>query len=234
MNFNLSIFSNLNTPEGRLDYRKFAFPVTSLVVSIVAFFTVVIPQAIELSINQAALTDLQTQVDNLDAKVAALSNISTPEFESNLNTVTQALPVTKDYIDSTSYLQNAIDKSKVTLTGLSFSEVAPTGDVESYKVKVDISGSLTSANQFLSLINRSPRTIRVSRIELNSDAGNFDATVFVTAFYAPIQKQNLSLTQPVVALTDQELEQILQLSKNLKADAPKNPTEQVGRSDPFN
>lgn len=234
INFLTNLLSNLNTPDGKIDYRKFAFPIISLIVSIVVLFAVVIPQSIELFNNQATLNDLQTQTDNLDSKIAALGTISTPEFESNLNTVTTALPISKDYIDSTSYIQDALDKSKVTLTGLSFSEVTPTGGIESYKVKVDLSGSLTTINQFLTLINRSPRTMRVARIELNSGSVNFDVTVYVSAYYAPIQKQNLSLTQPVVALTNQELEQILQLEKNLKADSPRTSTQQVGRLDPFN
>lgn len=236
LKFISELLTNLNTPDGKLDYRKLAFPVVSVLVSAVVIFLVVLPQIIQLINNQKILNDLNTQVDNLDSKIAALSSISTPEYETNLNIVTKALPGSKDYIDSTPYIQDAIDKSKVQLTGLSFSESPATGALSAYQIKVDITGNLLQLNQFLSQINRSVRVIRVSKIDITSGSsgGDLSATISILAYYSAVKKPNLSISQPVINLSEQEQSELIKLDKSLKTQDVKTPTGQVGRSDPFN
>lgn len=238
MNFKYltEFLTKLNTPEGKLDYHKLAFPVISVLVSVVVIFLVVVPQIIQLINNQNTLNDLNNQVDNLDSKIAALSTISTPEYETNLNIVTKAIPASKDYIDSTPYIQDAIDKSRVQLTGLSFSEPPASGALSSYQIKVDLTGSILQLNQFLSQINRSVRVIRVSRIDISSGSSQSDisATITLLAYYSAVQKQNLSITQPVVNLSEQEQSELFRLDKSLKSQNINTPSGQVGRSDPFN
>jgi Tfp pilus assembly protein PilO len=234
--FLTDFLTNINTPDGKLDYRKIAFPAVSVLVSAIVFFIVVIPQIIQIINNQNELLELQTQSSNLESKIAALNSISTTEFESNMSVATSALPATKDYIDSTPYIQDAINKSSVKLTGLSFAESNVPGPISSYLIKVDLEGSLTQMNQFLTYINRSARVIKVSKIELSgtSAQNSYTATMTLLAFYAPNQKQNIALTQPVVSLNEQELAQIDQLEKTLKSQTVSTPNMQVGRSDPFN
>lgn len=231
-----SLLTSLNTPDGKLDYRKFAFPAISIVTSLIVIAAVVIPQSMQLIENQNNITDLQTQIDNLSSKVNTLNSISAPQFESDTAIINKALPGNKDYIDSTSSIQDAIDKTKVTLTGISFAEGQPTGGIENYKIKVDLQSSLQSINQFISLINRSPRIMRISRIELTGgqNQAEFTATITISAFYALPQKPALTVTQPVSALTADEQTQILQLEKNFKTTTSSSNSQPTGRSDPFN
>lgn len=236
LQFIKNFLTNFSTPDGKPDYRKLIFPLASIITSVIIFVLVVVPQVLQLFENQNELNSLKNQADNLDSKISSLAAISTPDFELDLKLVSNALPLSKDYIDSTPYIQEAVDKSNVSLTGISFAESPQVAGVNSYMIKLDIDGNLTQLNQFLSIINHTPRVLRVDRIELSGDSNQskYSATITIKAFYSPIQKQALTLTQPVVNLSDQESNQISQLEKTIKNFNLKTPTDQVGRNDPFN
>lgn len=195
-------------------------PVITLISCVGILLFVLIPQFQEYFKVNELIQETEVKTQNLSTKSQILRQVSEEEYTQSLKTALLSLPVEKDYITALSQVQTLADEANVQLTGISILDIpSPGAGEQNFQIKIVTSSNIESIKQFISLINQAPRVMKVSGIELTGgkNASSYQSQLTVTSYYTPLVKEAISLDKPIIALSDQEISLLDNLTKEVTA-----------------
>ncbi|MDO8619040.1 MAG: hypothetical protein Q7R49_03815 [Candidatus Daviesbacteria bacterium] len=220
--------------------RIIIFPVLVALSSLILIILVIYPQISILTSNNASLNETVKKSAFLEVKAAELQSLDETQLQHDVKVTLNALPSDRDYLDTMTIIQNLLGESGFTLQSLQFIPGdSTTNSRPSFTIRLEISGSRVSLNQFLTNVESTYRPMRVASLETSSqkqDSNLVSAVVAVNAFYAPLPSTLGSIDAPLPTLSDQDQQLVATLAKfvpqtNTIATSVSSPR---GKSDPFN
>ncbi len=192
-------------------YLKFVLPVVSLFIGLILTIFVIIPQIINYLKIQSQIQDTRGRIDSLIVKINLLSSIPLQNYQQELTTALEALPIEKDYIPATTIIQTLATNTRVQLTNVNFLE----GSVEGYQIKIELLGPQTAIKDFLDKINTSPRIFKITALDLSPEKANsFTASVTILAPFATLPNEIGKVDAPVNSLTPEDQQLLAKLDQS--------------------
>ncbi len=186
-------------------YRAFVTPLVVILVCLLLFWFLVIPQIQAFYAMKDSLT-LDTQnLSVLHQNLKIITNLDSAKLNQTLTTATDALPSEKDFAGIVSTLSNAAVSSGVILQDYSFT----LGDLSGFdqngklsetptQVTVNIVGDVYAADRFMKQLSTQLPLSDVVSLTLGSGSS---ASLSIVFYYAPIQKIAFDNTVPLPVLT---------------------------------
>jgi hypothetical protein len=219
-----------------LDNPKFklvALPgVVGLVVILLVAF-VIVPQILNITKINQQMSETDTKSNFFESKITLLQSINSSEYQSDFKTSLVALPGDYEIPDSIGELLSILNSAQFKLESISLSGLAGSADksVPSYKIRVDISGEGNNLKQFISLMKKTPRLMKISSLSVNYLRNSKDivASVDVDVYYKALPGSIGDINQKISSLTESDKETLKLIKNNLQT----IPIPQEGASSAF-
>lgn len=218
-------------------YKLYIFPLVVALSSLFLIVFAIFPQTSTLFRNQKIQGDLLNRSEFLETKAAELLSYDERDLSKKVEYVLSAYPSDKDFGNSVGLLQtlstqSGFDIVAITLGGGGLSKA---GGVQSYTVKLEVTGPKGLLSALIKNIESSPRLMRISSLEASGRANEVvDATLSVDVLFSPTPATFGSVDSPVpeISKKDEEL-----LTKLARSTAPILTEEIInvprGKSNPF-
>lgn len=220
-------------------YRLFIFPGIVTLSSLVLIIFVIYPQTAKLITNQQVQGEILNKSKFLEAKAQVLESYDSEDLNRKVNFAIGAYPTEKDFVFSISLLQGLISQAGFNVVALNLgSNSAQDPNLQSYNLRAQIEGPVLLLPTLLSRIENSPRLMKVSNIEINSERDPQKATVdlSVDVFYSSAPKEFGNIDSELPELTQKDEDVISKLAKSgTSVLQPTNPSRlgPRGKDDPF-
>lgn len=192
--------------------RSYILPVVIILVSVMLFFSLIIPQfgALLTTTKEAKDSSLRLQV--LKENLNILTNINEEVLDSQLATLNLALPFDKDFIGMLNSIYSTAQKTGVSLGSFSFKigDLAKSENGDNFsvvKLSIPVSSSVTALNSFVQAVSK---TVPLSEVNLIK-VGNVSSTVNLSFYYKPLDSSNYSQNVPISPISQKGLTLIGQL-----------------------
>lgn len=198
-----------------LNYKLHIFSLVVALSSLILIALVIYPQASKLLSNQALTGDIYKKSNILEAKVAALESYDQEDLNLKLRNVLNSFPVDKDLVNSVGSLQNLAAESGFNINSMVIGLGSGKDGTQSYNIKLELLGPVTSLPIILSNIEGSPRLMRVSSIETTPGKDPQSATVSlqVDILYSSAPSGFGSTDSPLPELSDKDQEVLTRLAR---------------------
>lgn len=194
-------------------YKKFMIPAALLFLSLIMLFGVIIPQISSISETNKTKSEALNKITKLEQSLSVIQKTNSDVVDSDLKTVTTALPTSKDISLIFSALNNVADKSGVSLDEFSLkvggiygrAEEVDTGGVTgvpTVDVKVQTSGSAINTVIFAKNMKEQLPLSEIKLIDNNQGTATYE----ISFFYKPLDLN---------VLKQDEVASITQADKNL-------------------
>jgi|WetSurMetagenome_2_1015567.scaffolds.fasta_scaffold01318_12 Tfp pilus assembly protein PilO len=192
--------------------KVYLIPVIIILVSVTLFFKFLIPEFKALGDAQQEAKELTQKLEVLKLNLNVLSNINEEVLNSQLKTLTSALPANKDVIKILNSVYSTAQKAGVTLGGFSFAigDISKPKDIEDLpfvKLSVPINGDIIAAKSFIEIINRTVPLSGIDSIKLGDETSTLD----LFFYYKPLDGSTYKLGDQIVPVSQPRLALISQL-----------------------
>ncbi len=194
--------------------RPYIFPVAIIIVSIIIFFQFVIPQfGAFLAVRKEALA-ASLKLETLKANLDVLTNTNEEALDSQLEILSQALPLNKDFIKILNAIYSTAQKTGVRLGNFSFkigdlSTLKNSDDFPVVNVSLPINSGVNAINSFVQTISRTVPLSKVYFVRI----GNLLSMVSLSFYYKPLGVSNYSQDARISPISQKGLTLINQLSE---------------------
>lgn len=196
--------------------KAYLLPVLGIVMSLIIFGVVTIPQLMSYLETQSQINELDNQVIALASKLDLLQQIELDQSQEQLAITLKALPQDKDYIVSAAQLQLLAQQNNVVMSAVGFGEG---GNEGRYQIRASIVGSIDEIRQFIQSINQAPRLMQVENVDLTFNRNIYEANLTVLVPYAKLVPEVVTVNQPSEPLTEAEIELLVALAQQF-SEAP--------------
>lgn len=192
-------------------YRNFFTPVGIIVVCIVLFVTVVIPQIVQFLSSQNQLASEQEKVNVLKQNFQEITGFNNQELDAAYTTLFSALPEEKNGVSILNSLSYAASETNVSLKDYSFEvgKITPLTGEAPLGISIAADGTIDSLQKFIHEIENSLPLAEVTAFDATSSTS---ATLNVVFYTKTAFKPNIDPNQPLHLLNKQDLNTIDELT----------------------
>jgi hypothetical protein len=196
------------------DRNKFyIIPAIIILVSVVLFYQFVIPEFNALHEAQQEAKELSQELEIMKSNLNVLSNVDEDVLDSQLKTLTLALPLNKDAIRILNSIYATAQKAGVSLGAFSFaigdiSKSESKIDLPIIKLSVPIDADVIGVNSFIEIINKTVPLSEINSVKI----GNKSSQIELSFYYKPLGNSNYSSNSQINPISQKGLTLISQLS----------------------
>lgn len=216
-------------------YKIYVFPAIVALSSLVLIVFVIFPQTIKLISEHKDEGDFFNKSKFLEAKAQALESLDPEDLNRKVYFALNSYPTEKDFISAMGLLQNITSQSGYSLVSMSLGSANSDIKIQSYLIKLDVSGSRSLLPMILANIENSPRLMRVSSVEVASK-GNTDAaiiTLTIDVLYSSAPKEFGAVDSALPELSQQDEEIVARLARGSSQQEQSTLTGPRGKANPF-
>ncbi|KKQ28359.1 MAG: hypothetical protein US48_C0012G0012 [Candidatus Levybacteria bacterium GW2011_GWA2_37_36] len=211
--------------------KVYIFPIVVILVSIMLFSQFVIPQADALLAAREEALATSLKIETLKANLDILTNINEETLDSQLKTLSLALPLSKDFFGILNSVYSTVQKTGVDLGNFSFKigDLAKSENGDNFpvvKLSAPINSGVTAINSFVETISKNVPLAEVYSVKI----GNTSSTVSLSFYYRPLSASNYSQDVRISSISQKGLELISQLEKFENASSLLEPLVSVATS----
>lgn len=228
-------------------YKFFLFPSIVVISALILLVFVIYPQTIKLLTNQKSASDITKKVAFLENKVQAMEGYNPEDLKIKVDSALSSYPVDKDLAIIIGLMQDITAKSGFNISSLSLgSGGKKDGNAQSYIIKLETIGLITSLPGFLKNLESSTRLLRISSIDVSIGKDQaVNLGLIIEALYASAPEDFGSIDSPIPELSQEEQVTLTKLARaapvSIQTSVPSQtsiPTEPVitgpvGRDNPF-
>lgn len=218
----------------------YKIPIIAIVVGLLTLGVVIIPQALAVPKTNEEISGLKIKNEALTKKIGQLDQVNESEYQSDVETVTNALPIDREIPGAFVQLMYLMQSNGLTLQDIGFNSppgVPSNSRLEEYVIKLGITGNSDDLVSFIEKLKEMPRIMKVTGIELNSGqtAADIQATVNLTTFFLGLSTNLGAVEQPINLPTpaDREVIEKIKTFMNNLPSTPDDATGTVGKANPF-
>lgn len=190
-------------------YKLYVFPAIVVLSSLVLIIFVIYPQAVKLITDHKDEGDILNKSKFLEAKAQTLENIDPAVLNKKVDFALSSYPTEKDFVSVIAILQNITTQSGYTIVSISLGSGSTDSKIQSYDIKLDVSGSRSLLPILLTTIESSPRLMKVSSVEIvsggSTDASTIALTVNILYSSAPKEFGEVDSDLPELSSKDEEI-----------------------------
>jgi hypothetical protein len=167
--------------------RSYIIPIVIILISIILFFQVVIPQFGMLLATEKQAKEASLKLKTLKANMDVLTNINDDILNSQLQTLSLALPLNKDFIGILNSVYSTAQRTGVSLGAFSFKIGDISGseskdNIPLVKLSVPINSDVTAISSFVETISETLPLSEVYEVKV----GEISSTVSISFYYKPL------------------------------------------------
>lgn len=193
-------------------YREFLLPILVIVVCVIVFFLVIIPQIQAYFTLQSQFADDQARLQVLQQNFQKVTGLNDQQLNANFTLTTTALPEEKNAIVILNAISKSASLSNVSLKDYNFEVVAPLNKTDGkvvLPVTLSVTGDKTSIQKFIHQLAVSLPLSEVRSIDIQNNTTALIAVVFSMQTFT---QSSISTNTPLQLLTDQDRNTLNQLS----------------------
>lgn len=189
-------------------YELFVPPILCVVIVIALLVAVVVPNVLQYFETGKKITEAQDKVAFFKEKEALLKSVNKEDFTEGINRSLVILPTDKEAPTAIAQLYYILGLTNMTVENISFSDAGGATDGKSFKIALELKGSLSSLTNFILQLKEAPRIMRINTLEVSGAGGTGEilSSITIDAFYEPLPGSISSIDQPVNQPTKKELE----------------------------
>lgn len=174
-----------------IKYKAYLLPLGVIILCVILFFAVVLPQFQAYFASREEVTADETQIEHLNQNIGTVQLLNTQEITKNLDIAVAALPSEKDYAGILNAISDAASIANVSIGDYSFQ----IGDIFSKQptsagngqlpvdISLTISGSVDDAQNFMIALSKE---FPLSEVISISNRGGGGSEIKATFFYNPL------------------------------------------------
>ena len=192
--------------------KSYIIPVIIILISVILFFQFVIPEFGALHKVQQEAKQLSQELEIMKSNLNVLSNTDEDVLDSQLETLTLALPLNKDAIRILNSIYANAQKAGISLGAFSFaigdiSKSESTIDLPVIKLSVPIEADVIGVNSFIEIINRTVPLAEINSVKI----GNKSSQIELSFYYKPLGDSKYSSNSQINPVSQKGLTLISQL-----------------------
>jgi hypothetical protein len=193
--------------------KSYIIPVIIILISAILFFQFVIPEFGALHKVQQEAKKLSQELEIMKSNLNVLSNTDEDVLDSQLETLTLALPLNKDAIRILNSIYANAQKTGISLGAFSFaigdiSKPESTIDLPVIKLSVPIEADVIGVNSFIEIINKTVPLSEINSVKI----GNKSSQVELSFYYKPLGDSNYNPKAQINPVSQKGLTLIDQLN----------------------
>jgi hypothetical protein len=193
--------------------KAYIIPIIIILVSVILFFQFVIPEFSALHRVQQEAKQLSQELEIMKSNLNILSNADEDVLDSQLKTLTSALPLNKDAIRILNSIYANAQKTGVSLGAFSFvigdiSKPENAIDLPVVKLSVPIDADVIGVNSFIEIINKTVPLSEINSVKI----GDKSSQVELSFYYKPLGNSKYSSNSQINPVSQKGLTLISQLN----------------------
>lgn len=173
--------------------RPYIIPIAIILISIILFFQFVIPQFGTLLATRKEFGEASLKLETLKENLNILTNINESSLDSQLRTLTLALPLNKDFIGVLNSIYLTSQRTGANLGSFSFrvGDISKSENDDKFpvvKLSVPINSSFVVINSFIETIIKTVPLSEVSLVKV----GDTSSAIDISFYYKPLGVSNYS------------------------------------------
>lgn len=216
-------------------YKLYIFPAIVGLSGIFLIVFAIYPQTAKLISNQKKSEDLMSRYIILSDKVSALESYNQEDLAEKMKAVLNVFPREQDFADAFTVLPQLISGSGFIVTSISLENSSDDGSVNSFGMRMDLSGNMNFFQNLLNNLEYSPRLLKINSIDISSNpaSGATSVSLGLQVLYASIPADAGTPDSPLPALSQKD-EDLLGKLKQINIVLPKSAlTSPRGKINPF-
>lgn len=210
-------------------YKLVIFPFLVAVAGILIIYLVIYPQISGYFKGIDEISRMQDRVGRLSTKAASLETLDTSDFTGKLDTALNALPPDKDLANLLGAIQNLASENGIVLVSVVLGQVISDKQAKfnPFTIRLEVGGSKDTFKNFINNVEKAPRVMRVSALELSpakaSDSAS--ASTVIEVYFAPTPKEIGAVDTPLPSISAQEEETLAKLVRETPVTSQPTPGE---------
>ena len=195
-----------------IKYELYLAPVGAGVALLLLGLLVVFPNIFQYFENQKKIDDTTDKITFFQQKAKTLQAINQGDFKEALRQSLIVLPPDKEAPAAIAQLYYILGQTGINAENISFSEGSnPEG--RSFRISMEISGSLSSLTNFIIKLKESPRIIRIESLEVGTqgNTGEIFSSIILNAYYEPLPASAVAIDKPVSMPSQKEIDLLSKL-----------------------
>lgn len=189
-------------------FRPLIIPVVVSVASVAIISLVIVPQILGFLEDQNNLQSAKERQKILEAKASELEGLDEVELNEKIALVNTLLPVDKEITSVVDALQRVTSLSNTILVSLQLgqSPVSKEQGLSGFSISAEVAGPKESVNRLLENIEKAPRIMKITGIEIASarDKTAITANLSIDVYFAPLAGGTPKIDAPVQKLTKED------------------------------
>lgn len=229
----------LNNPQFT-KYQNLIIAGFSIIVCVLLIAFLIFPQLVNLTNTNREVAQKKEKNRLLSQKISDLEFLNTEDYKNNLNASLAVLPDDKEIPGVIGQVLSMLSSSGLALDALTFTTQGDqSATLSSYTVKLSVVGETASLRMFFDKVNKSPRLMKVSDIEVSNIGilNRAQSTIELMVYFQPLPTTIGSIEQPISLLSDKEQEVLQKVNQlglnNVSQSTDSSSVSPVGKSDPF-
>lgn len=192
--------------------KPYILPVAIILTCILLFFFFVIPQFNMFLKIQNDAKESSLKLDRLNKNLDILTNVDDSVLESQLTTLSSALPINKDFVSVLNSIYSTAQKTGVSIGSFSLqigdvSKSQSSADLPVLQITLPINSGINAVNNFMKAISRSLPLAEVYSVKVSGTT----STVALSFYYKPLGVAGYSQDVPVSPISQKGINIISQL-----------------------
>lgn len=229
-------------------YQTLILPLVAVIIALALFGFVVIPQGMKIPETNKEIQTVETDLKNLNSKLATLQTINPDEVQKDLETSFHALPQDPDIAGVFNQIFTILAENGLTLDDVGISYSHDDNASPDYLMKFNSTGPIDSLKNFIDRTKTIPRVVKVQSLEVGlgssqlaagstaTDVQTLQILVTIQAFFQTLPAtQSIKTDAPISLPSEDEKKIITNIEESLKTipQAASQSTVPSGKEDPF-
>lgn len=186
-------------------YKPYYVSVGVILVCIVLFFQLIIPQVQQWFALRDEVIQEQQKVALLNQNLSIITKINNDSLDKDIQVVTAALPADKDFAAILNAVSNAATTSNVSLGDYSFQvgnlSAVVSGSQTNLQLTLNIKGGIADAERLIQSLKTQLPLSEVTNVQINSANSSTITTVF---YFKPFPQLAFNSSTPLIGITAQD------------------------------
>lgn len=218
-------------------YKLYIFPAIIILSGLILIIFIIYPQANKFIADQKVEQELLKKSSFLEDKAKILESYDQNDLRVNVGHALAAYPTERDFSNVFGLLQNLTSQSGYSLIAITLGGGSgKSGDSQTFLLKLEVIGSLSSTKNLISTLEDSPRIMRMNSMEttVGIDPNLVSTFLNLDVLYSSIPEVFGSIDSPLPELSQKDEELLARLAKAAPQTQPQ--TIQLGprgKANPF-
>lgn len=195
-------------------HKDYIVPIAIIVVCFLLLIKITIPQIDNLSVKQQEVKFEKEKLTTLKNNLKILSNLNESTLDSQLSTVSDALPEGKNFAGVLNSISISANKAGVFLGDFEFQvgdlskSATPSQGLPNLQLSLATNGNVSATSRFINELYKSLPISEITSIEVNSNR----AVLNTFFYYKPFPKIPTDKSFPLSSLSKADLDTIAEIS----------------------